>query len=106
MACFIEKQVGLGFSSFAPKLAKKRRHVVHVASSWRARGCEAKDDWFDCVGCGTMEVGPNYHLLDIIILLDHRGILVFSFLINRTLRVGREASIQLSLSHPLVIVAF
>jgi hypothetical protein len=34
--------------------------VVHVASSQRSRGSEAKDSWFDGVGCGAVEVGPNY----------------------------------------------
>jgi hypothetical protein len=53
--------------------------VVHVASSWRSHGSEAKDDQFDGVGCGAMEVGPNYPSLDVIFLLAHRGILVFCF---------------------------
>jgi hypothetical protein len=30
--------------------------MVHVASSWRSRGCEAIDDRFDGVGCGALEV--------------------------------------------------
>jgi hypothetical protein len=51
--------------------------MVHVASSWRSRGSEVKDGRFDGVGCGTVEVGPNYHSLDEILLLVHRGILVF-----------------------------
>jgi hypothetical protein len=79
--------------------------VVHVASSWRSCGSEAKDGRFDGVGCSAVEVIPNYPLLDVIFLLAHRGILVF-FTINRTPRVGRAASIQTSLSHPLVIVVF
>jgi hypothetical protein len=53
--------------------------VVHVASSQRSRGSEAKDDRFDGVGCGAAEVGPNCLLLDVIFLLAHRGILVFYF---------------------------
>jgi hypothetical protein len=51
--------------------------VVHVASSQRLRGSEAKDGRFDGVGCGVVEIGPNYHSLDVIFLLAHMGILVF-----------------------------
>jgi hypothetical protein len=58
--------------------------VVHVTSSLRSRGCEAKVGRFDGIGCGGVEVGPSYHSLAVIFLLAHRGILVFSFLINRT----------------------
>jgi hypothetical protein len=76
--------------------------VVHVASSWRSKGCEAKDGRFDGVGCGAVEVRPNYPALDVIFLLAHRGILVFSFPINRTPRVGGDVSIQQSLSHPKI----
>jgi hypothetical protein len=48
-ACFIGKQVGLEFPSFASKLVNERWRVVHVTSSWRSRGCEAKDSRFDAV---------------------------------------------------------
>jgi hypothetical protein len=48
-----------------------------------------------------VEVEPNYPTLNVIFVLAHRGIVVFSFSINRTPRVGGEASIQPSLSHPL-----
>jgi hypothetical protein len=65
--------------SFASKLAKELRWVVHVASSWRSRGSEAKDGRFDSVGCGAVEIGPNYPSLDVFFLLDHMGILVFCF---------------------------
>jgi hypothetical protein len=51
--------------------------VVHMASSRRSRGSEAKDGRFDGVGCSAMKVGLNYHSSDIIFLLAHRGILVF-----------------------------
>jgi hypothetical protein len=64
--------------------------VVHVASSERSHGCEEKDGRFNGVGCSAMEVGPNYPSLDVIFLLAHRGILVFSFPINGTPRVGGE----------------
>jgi hypothetical protein len=53
--------------------------VVHVASSQRSLGSEAKDSQFDDVGCDAVEVRPNYHSLDVIFLLDHRDILVFYF---------------------------
>jgi hypothetical protein len=78
-ACFIVKQVGLGFPSIASKLAKERRRVVHVASSRRSCGSEAKDGRFDGVGCVAVEVRPNYPSLYVIFLLVHRGILLFWF---------------------------
>jgi hypothetical protein len=53
--------------------------VVHVASWQRSHGSEAKDGWLDGVGCGTVDVGPNYPSLDAIFILAHRGILVFWF---------------------------
>jgi hypothetical protein len=80
--------------------------VVHMASTQRSCGCEARDGQLDGVGCDAVEVGPNYPSLDVIFIFAHRGILVFSFHINRTPRVGGEASIQPSLSHPLAIAAF
>jgi hypothetical protein len=54
VACFVAKQVGLGFPSFTSKLMKERRWVVHVASSWRSSGSEAKDGRFDGVRCGAV----------------------------------------------------
>jgi hypothetical protein len=51
--------------------------VVHVASSQRLRGCEAKDGQFDGVGCVALEIRPNHHSLDVIFLLSHRSILAF-----------------------------
>jgi hypothetical protein len=53
--------------------------VVHIASSQRLLGSEAKDGWFDGIGCGAIEVRPNYPSLDVFLLLAHRGILVFCF---------------------------
>jgi hypothetical protein len=53
--------------------------VVHVASLQRPRGSEAKDNQFDGIGCGVVEVRPNYPFLDVIFFLAHRGILVFCF---------------------------
>jgi hypothetical protein len=66
-------------SQFASKLSKERQWVVHVASSQRSRGSEAKDDQFDGVGCGAVEAGSNYPSLDVNFLLAHSGILVFYF---------------------------
>jgi hypothetical protein len=73
------KQVGLGFPSFASKLVEEQQRVVHVASSERSRGSEAKYHRFDGIGCGAVEFGPNYHSLDVILLLSQRDILVFLF---------------------------
>jgi hypothetical protein len=64
-----------------------------MASSWRSRGCKVKDGRFDGVTCGVVQVRQDYPLLDVIFLLAHRSILVISFPINRTPRVGGEASI-------------
>jgi hypothetical protein len=79
VTCFIVKQVGLGFSIFASKLTEDRRRVVYVVSSWRSCLSEAKDGRFDGVGCDAVEVGSNYHSLDVIFFLAHRSILVFYF---------------------------
>jgi hypothetical protein len=38
-----------------------------------------KDGRFNGIGCGAVEVRPNYPSLVIIFLLPHRGILVFWF---------------------------
>jgi hypothetical protein len=46
---------------------------------------------------------PNFIVF---VVLGHKGSLVISFSIIRTSRAGGEASTQLSLSHPLAIVAF
>jgi hypothetical protein len=53
--------------------------VVHMASLQRPCGSEAKDNRFNGIGCGAVEVGSNYSLLDVISFLAHRGILVFCF---------------------------
>jgi hypothetical protein len=51
--------------------------VVHVASSQRLRGRKVRDCQFDGVGCGAVEVQPNYNSLVVIFLLAHRDILIF-----------------------------
>jgi hypothetical protein len=68
VACFVANQVGLGFPSFGSKVVEERRRVVHMTSSPRSRGSEAKDGRFDGIVCGAVEVGANYHLLDVISL--------------------------------------
>jgi hypothetical protein len=83
-ACFVVKQVGLGFSSFASKLVKEWRWVVHIVSSWRSRRNKEKDGWFNDVGCSVVEVRPNYYLVDVIFLLAHKCILVFYFCYKNT----------------------
>jgi hypothetical protein len=49
--CFTWKQVVLGFPSLTSKLVEARLQVVHVASSRRLRGVEAKDGWVDVTSC-------------------------------------------------------
>jgi hypothetical protein len=51
--------------------------MVHMVSSQRSRGSEARDGRFDDIECGVADVGPIYHSLAIIFFLAHRGILVF-----------------------------
>jgi hypothetical protein len=67
--------------------------MVHVASSWRSRGDEAKDVRVDAMGC----IGLLYHNFVVFIVLSHKGSLVISFPINRAPRVGGE---DYAFSHP------
>jgi hypothetical protein len=60
--------------------------MVHVASSWRSCGDEAKDGWVDATDC----IGPFYPNFAVFIVLGHKDSLVINFPINRTLRVGGE----------------
>jgi hypothetical protein len=55
--------------------------VVHVTLLRMLRRSDAKDGWFDGVGCGAAQVGPNYPYFIIVFFLAHRGILVFWFLV-------------------------
>jgi hypothetical protein len=73
--------------------------MVHVASSRRSCGDEAKDGWIDATGC----IGIFYPNFAIFVVLGHKGNLFISFPINRTPRAGAEIRIQSSLSHPLCI---
>jgi hypothetical protein len=76
--------------------------MVHVASSWRSRGDKAEDGQVDAMGCIRLFY-PNFAIF---VVLGHKGNLILIFPINRTLRAGREVSIQPSLSRLLSIVAF
>jgi hypothetical protein len=76
--------------------------MVHVASSQRSHEDKVEDRRVDAIGC----IRLFYHNFAVFILLGHKGSLVISFSINRTLRTGREVSTQSSLSHPIAIVAF
>jgi hypothetical protein len=51
--------------------------MVHVASSQRSRGREAKDGQFNGVRCVAVEVGPNYPSVVVVFILAHKGIQVF-----------------------------
>jgi hypothetical protein len=67
--------------------------LVHVASSQRSCRDEAEDGWVDATGCIRLFY-PNFAIF---VVLGHKGNLVISFPINRTLRVGREDQ---AFSHP------
>jgi hypothetical protein len=54
--------------------------MVHVASSQRSCGDEAKDRWVDATGC----IRLFYPKFAIFVVLGHQGSLVISFPINRT----------------------
>jgi hypothetical protein len=55
-ACFMWKQVWLGFSSLVSRLVEARQRMVYVAPSWRLRRGQVEDGRFDAMGC----VGPCY----------------------------------------------
>jgi hypothetical protein len=76
--------------------------MVHVASSQRSHRDKAEDEWVNVTGC----IRLFYPKFAIFVVLGHNDSLVISFLINKTLRAGREVIIQSSLSHSLAIVAF
>jgi hypothetical protein len=60
--------------------------MVHVASSWRSRGDEAKDERVDAMGCIRL-LNPNFVVF---VIVDHKGSLLISFPINRTPMVDGE----------------
>jgi hypothetical protein len=84
------------------KTGRAMVRMVHVASSRRSCGDEAKDGQVDAMSC----IGHFYPNFAIFIVLGHKGTLLISFPINRTPRASGEATVQSSLSHPLAIVAF
>jgi hypothetical protein len=71
--------------------------MVHMASSRKSLGDEAK--YISCIRLFY----PNFVIL---VVLGHNSSLVTSFPINKTPRVGGNASIHPSLSHPLAIFVF
>jgi hypothetical protein len=75
--------------------------MVYITSSRRSCGDEVEDGFVDVTGC----IRLWYPKFVIFIVLGYMGSLVISFSINRTPRAGGETCTQLSLSHPLAIVA-
>jgi hypothetical protein len=71
-ACFVWKQVGLGFLSLASRLAEARRRVVHVAPSRRLHLSQVEDGRVDAMGC----IEPCYPCFAVFILLVSRGIVI------------------------------
>jgi hypothetical protein len=71
-AYFAWKQVWLGFSSLASRLAEARRWVVHVAPSWRLCRSQVEDGRIDAMGC----VEPSYPIFAVFNVLDHSNIVV------------------------------
>jgi hypothetical protein len=63
---------------------------VEARCGW-SRGDEAEDGRVDAMGC----IGLFYPNFAIFVILGHKSSLVISFPINRTPRVGGEASIHL-----------
>jgi hypothetical protein len=70
---FTWKQVTLGFSSLALRLAEARRRVVHVAPSWMLRQNQAEDGRVNAKDC----VRPDYLYFAVFYILVPRGIVVF-----------------------------
>jgi hypothetical protein len=62
-------------SQFASKLAEEQQRVVHVASSWRSREDEVKDERVDAMGCIRLFY-PNF---TIFFILGYKGSLIISF---------------------------
>jgi hypothetical protein len=73
VACFMWKQVVLGFSSLASRLAEARQRVVHVVPSWRLCRRQVEDRCIDVTGC----VKPYYPCFTVFLVLGPRGVLVF-----------------------------
>jgi hypothetical protein len=73
VACFVCKQVGLGFLSLTSRLVEARRRVVHVAPSCMLRRDQVEDGRVNVMNC----IGPCYPCFIIFIVLGHRNNLVF-----------------------------
>jgi hypothetical protein len=71
-ACLAWKQVWIGFSSLAWRLAEARRRMVHVTPSQRLRRRQDKDGRVDVTGY----VGPCYPCFAVFFLLGRRGIVI------------------------------
>jgi hypothetical protein len=72
-ACFVWKQVELGFPSLALRLTEARWRVVHVVSSQRLRRVQTEDERVDAMGY----IWPCYSYFIVFIVLGHKGSLVF-----------------------------
>jgi hypothetical protein len=72
IACFVWKQVWLGFPSLTRRLAETRRRVVHMSPSRRLRRRQVRDGQVDATGC----VGPCCRCLSVFSVLGPRGIVV------------------------------
>jgi hypothetical protein len=72
-ACFTWKQVGLGFSSLASRLAEARRWIVHMAPSQRLRRVQVENGRVEATGY----VGPRYTYFAVFLVLCHKSIVVF-----------------------------
>jgi hypothetical protein len=72
-ACFMWKQVGLGFPSLASRLTEARRRMVHVAPSRKLHEGQVENGQIDATDC----VKPCYPYFAVFIVLGSRGILVF-----------------------------
>jgi hypothetical protein len=71
-ACFVWKQVWVGFFSLTSRLEEARWWVVHVTPSQRLRRSQVEDGRVNAMDC----VGPCYSYFIIFILLAHRDIVV------------------------------
>jgi hypothetical protein len=72
MACFMWKQVWLGFFSLASRMVAVRGWMVHVTPSRRLRRSQVEDGRVDTTGY----VGPCYSCFIVFILLRPMGIVV------------------------------
>jgi hypothetical protein len=73
VACFVWKQVRLGFSSLTSRLVEARRRVVHVAPSCMLRRDQVEDGRVNVMGC----IGPCYPCFAVFIVLGLKDNLVF-----------------------------